>query len=90
MRKRKQWLLYVDIWLIVLTWQGSSPEEYEYWLPMGNYAFATFNLGYILLKLGNCTRSLQLFNAALPNEPKDQRPLVRRRINQAKKTCHRS
>src|SRR5712692_9984209 len=29
MRKRKLWLLYVDVWLIVLTWQGSSPEEYE-------------------------------------------------------------
>ena len=54
------------------------------------HAFATFNLGYVLLKLGNCTRSLQLFNAALPNEPKDQRRLVRRRINQAKKTCRRS
>ena len=54
------------------------------------HAFATFNLGYVLLKLGNCTRSLQLFNAALPNEPKDQRALVRRRIKQAKKTCRRS
>jgi serine/threonine protein kinase len=54
------------------------------------HAFATFNLGYVLLRLGNCTRSLQLFNAALPNEPKDQQLLVRRRITQAKKTCHRS
>ena len=44
LRKRKLWLLYVDKWLIVLTWQGSSEEEYEYWLAMANYSFATFNL----------------------------------------------
>lgn len=43
-RKRKLWLLYVDRWQIVLTWQGASPEEYEYWLPMANYSFATFTL----------------------------------------------
>src|SRR5262245_49790841 len=43
-RKRKQWLFYVDTWLMVLTWQGSSPEEYEYWLAMANYCFATFTL----------------------------------------------
>jgi hypothetical protein len=43
-RKRKLWMLYVDKWLIVLTWQGSSEEEYEYWLAMANYSFATFNL----------------------------------------------
>lgn len=43
-RKRKFWILYVDKWLIMLTWQGSSEEEFEYWLPMANYAFATFNL----------------------------------------------
>ena len=54
------------------------------------HAYATFNLGYVLLKLGNCTRSVQLFEAALPNEPKEQQPLVRRRITQAKKSCRRS
>jgi serine/threonine protein kinase len=54
------------------------------------HAYATFNLGYVLLKLGNCTRSIQLFQAALPNEPKEQQPLVRRRIKQAKKSCPRS
>lgn len=43
-RKRKTWIMYVDIWLIVMTYEGSSPEFYEYWLPMGNYAFATFNV----------------------------------------------
>jgi hypothetical protein len=43
-RKRKVWLLYVDRWLIVATWQGETVEEYHYWLPMGNYAFAHFTL----------------------------------------------
>jgi hypothetical protein len=43
-RKRRVWTMYVDTWLIVAVWQGSSPEEYAYWLPMGNYAFATFEL----------------------------------------------
>ena len=51
------------------------------------HAYATFNLGYVLLKLGNCTRSIQLFQAALPNEPQDQQRLVQRRIRQAKKSC---
>jgi serine/threonine protein kinase len=54
------------------------------------HAFATFNLGYVLLRLGHCRRALTLFNAALPNEPKDQRPLVKNRIKQARKTCGRS
>jgi serine/threonine protein kinase len=54
------------------------------------HAFATFNLGYVLLRLGHCERAITLFKAALPNEPKDQRPLVRNRINQAQKTCGRS
>jgi serine/threonine protein kinase len=54
------------------------------------HAYATFNLGYVLLRLGNCRRSLQLFEEALPNEPKDAQPLVRNRINQAKRTCRRS
>jgi hypothetical protein len=43
-RKRKVWLLYVDRWQIMLTWQGSSEEEYEYWLAMANYCFAMFSL----------------------------------------------
>jgi hypothetical protein len=43
-RKRRFWVLYVDTWLIVLVWQGSTVEEYEYWLPMANYAYATFEL----------------------------------------------
>jgi len=43
-RKRKVWILYVDKWLMVVTWQGSSPEEYKYWYPMANYCFNTFTL----------------------------------------------
>jgi hypothetical protein len=43
-RKRRFWLLYVDKWLISLVWQGSTLEEYEYWLPMANYAYATFEI----------------------------------------------
>jgi hypothetical protein len=43
-RKRKQWLLYVDEWLMSLTWQGSSPEEYQYWLAMANQSFFSFNI----------------------------------------------
>jgi tetratricopeptide (TPR) repeat protein len=54
------------------------------------HAFATFNLGYVLLRLGHCRRAITLLEAALPNEPKDQQPLVRNRIRQAQKTCGRS
>ena len=43
-RKRKQWLLYVDRWLICVTWQGSSIEEYEYWFAMANQSFLTFEI----------------------------------------------
>jgi len=43
-RKRKVWFLYVDTWQMVVCFQGESPEEYQYWLPMGNYAFALFQL----------------------------------------------
>lgn len=43
-RKRHIWLLYVDIWQIVVTFQGETPAEYAYWLPMGNYCFNAFNL----------------------------------------------
>jgi hypothetical protein len=43
-RKRKQWLLYVEKWLICLTWQGSTVEEYRYWFAMANQSFLTFEL----------------------------------------------
>lgn len=43
-RKRKFWMLYVDKWLMVLTWQGSSPERYDYFYAMANYCFTTFQI----------------------------------------------
>jgi hypothetical protein len=43
-RKRKLWILYVEKWQIVLTYQGESPGEWEYWLPMGNYCLNSFNV----------------------------------------------
>jgi hypothetical protein len=42
--KRKQWLLYVDRWLICLTWQASSLEAYDYWYAMANQSFLTFEI----------------------------------------------
>ena len=43
-RRRRQWVLYVDHWQIVLMYQGASLEEYDYWLAMANYSFYTFDL----------------------------------------------
>jgi len=54
------------------------------------HAFATFNLGYVLLQRGRCKRALTLFERALPDEPPDQQRLVRRRITMTKKRCGRS
>jgi hypothetical protein len=42
--KRRQWLIYSGEWLIGVTWQGSTAEEYRYWLAMANYSFITFEL----------------------------------------------
>lgn len=43
-RKRRVWMMYVDTWTMVVVYQGETPDEFEYWLPMGNYSFATFNI----------------------------------------------
>jgi hypothetical protein len=43
-RKRKFWILYVDKWLIMLAWQGSTRDEYAYWEPMAAYAYQTFEI----------------------------------------------
>ena len=43
-RKRRSWYIYADEWAIVLAYQGATEEHYEHWLPMGNYAFATFDV----------------------------------------------
>ena len=48
-RKRKLWLLYASTWQIVLLWQASSVEEYDYWFAMANYSFLTFDLPEALL-----------------------------------------
>lgn len=47
-RKRRAWGMYADTWQMVVVYQGSSVEEFHYWLPMGNYCFATFNLPFAL------------------------------------------
>lgn len=43
-RKRRVWALYADKLQFVVAYQGSTVEEYHYWLPMANYCFATFKL----------------------------------------------
>lgn len=43
-RKRRTWALYADYWQFIVTYQGSTVGEYDYWLPMGNYCFSSFNL----------------------------------------------
>lgn len=48
-RKRKQMIMYVDHYLIVLSWQGSTEEEYDYWLAMASYSFATFEISHALM-----------------------------------------
>ena len=49
------------------------------------HAFATFNLGYVYLRLGNCKKALPLLKAALPHEPGDQQQYVKNRITYAEK-----
>ena len=57
--------------------------------PQGSltYAYATFNLGYARLRLNQCGRALPLLQRALTLEPSDLKPLVRRRIKQARRRC---
>ncbi len=52
-------------------------------------AYATFNLGYVLLQLGRCGESIPLLQKALPLEPPDQRQYVKNRIKQARRRCSR-
>jgi serine/threonine protein kinase len=51
------------------------------------HAFATYNLGYVLVQLRQCTRGIALLQEALPHEPADLQPLVRRRIKSAQTHC---
>lgn len=43
-RKRRVWAMYADSWQFLVVFQGSTVEEYHYWLPMGNYCFTAFKL----------------------------------------------
>jgi hypothetical protein len=41
-RKRKVWAMYVAQWLMVLTYQGETVEEWEHWYAMANQSFHHF------------------------------------------------
>jgi hypothetical protein len=43
-RKWRQWVMYVDHWMIVVTYQAQNPVEYDYWYAMINHSFLTFNI----------------------------------------------
>ena len=43
-RRRRVWSLYADHWQFTVVYQGASVEEFQYWLPMGNYCFTAFQL----------------------------------------------
>ena len=54
------------------------------------HAYATFNLGYVLLKLGRCAESLPPLNRALALEPKPMHRYIRPRIKQAEQCVQRA
>lgn len=41
-RKRKVWAMYVAQWLMVLTFQGETVEEWEHWYAMANQSYHHF------------------------------------------------
>ncbi len=41
-RKRKVWAMYVADWLMVLTYQGETIEEWDHWYAMANQSFFHF------------------------------------------------
>ena len=41
-RKRKVWAMYVAQWLMVLTFQGETVDEWEHWYAMANQSFHHF------------------------------------------------
>jgi serine/threonine-protein kinase len=51
--------------------------------------YATFNLGYALLKVGRCGEALHYFRKALAIEAPAQAPFIRPRITQAKRCVQR-
>lgn len=40
-RKCKQWVVYINHWMVVLTFRAENEEEYAYYLAMVNYSFHT-------------------------------------------------
>lgn len=42
--QRRVWAIYAAQMQLVLIYQGSTPDLYRYWLPMGNYCYATLEL----------------------------------------------
>jgi len=59
--------------------------------PVGSLTrgYATFNLGYALLKIGRCGESLSYLGKALAIEAPAQAPFIRPRIKQAKRCVQR-
>jgi Protein kinase domain len=59
--------------------------------PVGSVTrgYATFNLGYALLKLRRCGEALPYLRKALEIEAPEQRPFIQRRITQAKRCVQR-
>ena len=47
-RKRRVWMLYVHKWLIVLAAQGATPKAYQYWFPMLDDCFDSFDMAHAL------------------------------------------
>ncbi len=43
-RRRHTWALYAGTLQLLIVYQGATPEAYDYWLPMGNYCYATLDL----------------------------------------------
>jgi hypothetical protein len=68
-RKRKQWLLYVDRWLLCLTWQGASAGAYEHWFAMANQSFLTFEIPQALWFSTDRALLATLPPAGEPGEP---------------------
>src|SRR3954452_9103842 len=52
--------------------------------PSYTYGFATFNLGYALLKSGRCSEALPYLERSIAVEPPGKRPYIEPRITQAK------
>lgn len=76
-RKRKVWIMYVANWLVVVAYQGESPEEYRHWLAMANYSFSTFDLPGALWfasdrTLGGHNTREELAQVTQPEEPSDE------------------